>query len=206
MNSWFLSTISPWPLLLGIVLLLIGVAVLHLAWRQTERNWLLISLGWTLLLAAHWPLGLALRFDRAWALTAILPGFFALLWLAASTPWHNWNHQGRQRPDRESVMSKTKPSLATPSLSLRLNVTLTLLAQILVVGLLSFCAALGAALALFSILETSVVNRTVYTALLVMLLWPVLIVWSKAKASLLQPTLCFIFASVAGLLCTPLLF
>lgn len=204
MNSWFLSTISPWPLLLGVVLLLIGVTTLYLAWRQAERNWLLISLGWMLLLAAHWPLGLALRFDRAWALAAILPGFFALLWLAATTPWQHWDSQGRQRPVRESVVTKTNASMSTPSTSLSL--TGNVFGQILVVGLLSFCAAVGAALALFSALETSIVNRTVYAALLVLLLWPVLIVWSKAKAALLKPALYFIGASIAGLLFTPVLF
>lgn len=202
MNSWFLSTLKPWPLLLGLVILIAGIALLYHAWQQSQRHWPLISLGWVALLLVHWPLGLALGFDRGWAMAAILPGFIALLWIAITTPWLQWNNQGRQKPAREF-----KPTNAAAlSRHTRVKQSGQVLLQLFVVGLLSFAAALGVALALFSLLDASIANRTLYSALLVMLLWPALMVWSKAKASLLKPAIYFIGITLGGLLFTPAFF
>lgn len=198
MNSWFLSTLSPWPLVLGLVVMVIGIALLYSAWQSPTRNGSLISLGWIALLLVHWPLGIALSLDRGWAIAAILPGFIALLWIGMTTPWHAWNSQGRQKPARTHKV--------TVSTRIRANQAGQVLLEIFVVGLLSFAAAIGVALALFSLLDASIVNRTVYAALLVMVLWPVLMVWSKAKPRLIKPAVYFVGISLGGLLFTPLLF
>ncbi|QEY18742.1 hypothetical protein D0C16_23810 [Cellvibrio sp. KY-GH-1] len=199
MSSWFLSNLNPWPLILGLAVMIIGIALLYRAWQKPARNWSLISLGWIALLLVHWPLGIALSLDRGWAIAAILPGFIALLWIAMTTPWRDWNIQGRQKPVR------TANSPAVPA-STRVNQTGQVLLQILVVGLLSFAAAIGVALALFSLLEGSVINRTVFAALLVMVLWPALMVWSKANDSLLKPAMYFAGITLGGLLFTPVFF
>ncbi len=204
MNSWFLSTVSPWPLLLGVGVVIAGIALLYRAWQKPQRNWSLISLGWVALLLVHWPLGLALGFDRGWAIAAILPGFIALLWIAMTTPWHRWNAPGKQKPAR----AREPKAVAAEAITLRtrFNQTGQVLGQILVIGILSFAAALGASLALFSVLDTSVANRTIYSALLVMVLWPSLIVWSKTKVSLIKPAIYFIGITLGGLLFTPAFF
>lgn len=199
MSSWFLSNLNPWPLILGLAVMIIGIALLYRAWQKPARNWSLISLGWIALLLVHWPLGIALSLDRGWAIAAILPGFIALLWIAMTTPWRDWNIQGRQKQVR------TANSPAVPA-STRVNQTGQVLLQILVVGLLSFAAAIGVALALFSLLEGSVINRTVFAALLVMVLWPALMVWSKANDSLLKPAMYFAGITLGGLLFTPVFF
>ncbi len=199
MNSWFLSTLSPWPLILGLTVMVIGVALLYRAWQRPTRSWSLISLGWIALLLVHWPLGVALSLDRGWAVAAILPGFIALLWIGMTTPWRDWNSQTRQKPVR------TATATAVP-VSTRVNQTGQVLLQVLVVGLLSFAAAIGVALVLFSLLDTSTVNRTVYAALLVMVLWPALMVWSKAKDSLIKPAVYFVGITLGGLLFTPVFF
>lgn len=201
MDSWFLSTLRPWPLALGLIVLIAGVALLYRAWRQPSRSWPLVSLGWIALLLVHWPLGLALGVDRGWAMAAILPGFVALLWIAMTTPWRNWQPANRQ-PLRSAKVSE--PSLSTARVDVRQ--TGKLLMQLLVVGVLSFTAALGVALAVFAALDTSIVNRTVYAALVVMLLWPAFMVWSNAKNSLLKPALWFMGISAGGWLFTPALF
>lgn len=198
MNSWFLSTLSPWPLALGLVVMVIGIALLYRAWRHPTRNWSLISLGWIALLLVHWPLGVALSLDRGWAIAAILPGFIALLWIGMATPWRDWNSQGRQKPARTNT--------AAVSTRTRTDQAGQVLLQVFVVGLLSFAAAMGVALALFSLLNSSIVNRTVYAALLVMVLWPVFMVWSKAKPTLIKPAVYFVCFSLGSLLFTPLLF
>jgi hypothetical protein len=199
MNSWFLSTLSPWPLILGLAVMVIGVALLYRAWQRPTRSWSLLSLGWIALLLVHWPLGVALSLDRGWAVAAILPGFIALLWIGMTTPWRDWNTQGRQKPAR------TATATVVPT-STRANQAGQVLLQVVVVGLLSFAAAIGIALALFSLLDTSTVNRTVYAALLVMVLWPALMVWSKAKDSLIKPAVYFVGITLGGLLFTPIFF
>ncbi|HTF95132.1 MAG TPA: hypothetical protein VL995_03285 [Cellvibrio sp.] len=202
MNSWFLSTLSPWPLLLGLVVIIAAVGLLYRAWRRSQRDWPMVSLGWVALLLVHWPLGLALGFDRGWAVAAILPGFIALLWIAMTTPWQHWNHHARQKSGRGSTPSVTnKVALRT-----RANQTGQVLMQVLVVGILSFATAVSIALVLFSLLDTSVANRTVYSALLVMVLWPILMVWSKAKKSLVKPAIYFGGVTVGALLFTPVFF
>ncbi len=199
MSSWFLSNLNPWPLILGLAVMIIGIALLYRAWQKPARNWSLISLGWIALLLVHWPLGIALSLDRGWAIAAILPGFIALLWIGMTTPWRNWNIQGHQKP----VRTANSPAV---SANTRVNQTGQVLLQILVVGLLSFAAAIGVALALFSLLEGSVINRTVFAALLVMVLWPALMVWSKANDSLLKPAMYFAGITLGGLLFTPVFF
>lgn len=209
MTSWFLSTLNSWLLLLGSVILVGGIALLYLAWRQPERHWPLVSLGWVALLLTHWPLGLALGFDRGWAVASILPGFIALLWIGMVTPWKAWNPSPRKRSTRSNETSnKDKPASSLPdkpqvTLRHRANQTGQLFAQVLVVGILSFAAALGLGLALFSLLDTSIANRTIYSALLIILLWPILMVWSKAAASLIKPAIYFIGITIGGLLFTP---
>lgn len=208
MNSWLLSTISPWPLVAGLAILVAGIALLYRAWQQPGRNWPLVTLGWIALLLVHWPLGVALGFDRGWAIAALLPGFMALLWIGMVTPWREWNKSNRQGPQgRQRIMrDPNAPATRHASTHAGFRQTGQVLLQILVVGLLSFAAALGVALALFSLLDTSTVNRTVYAALLVMFLWPALMVWSKAKGSLLKPALYFLGLSVGGWLFTPVFF
>lgn len=202
MNSWFLSTISPWPLLLGVVVVVVGVVLLYRAWQRPRRNWPLVSLAWVALLLVHWPLGLALGFDRGWAVAAILPGFIALLWIGMTAPWQQWNHQNKQKPANNS-----RPVVKAPvTTSTRVSQTGQALLQVLVVGILSFAAATGAALVLFSVLDTSVANRTIFSSLLVMLLWPAFMVWSKANASLLKPAIYFVGITLGGLLFTPAFF
>lgn len=91
MNAWFLSTFNPWLLLLGLIILVAGIGLLYRAWQQPQRQWSLVTLGWIALLLVHWPLGLALGFDRGWAIAAILPAFITLLWIAMAMPWRNWD-------------------------------------------------------------------------------------------------------------------
>jgi hypothetical protein len=201
MNSWFLSTVKPWPLLLGLVVLLGAIMLLYRAWQRPQRQWQLVSLGWIALLLVHWPLGLALGFDRGWAIAAILPGFLALLWIGMISPWRDWNSHGRPKALRES-----KPALEKTDLRTRANETGQLLMQVLVIGALSFAAAVGVGLVLFSVLDTSVVNRTVYSSLLVILLWPAFMVWSKAKSSLIKPAIYFVGIALGSLLFTPAFF
>lgn len=90
MNSSTLPGLYLWPLLFGFIMLIAAASMLYRAWRQPKQHWPLVSLGWIALLLVHWPLGLALGFDRGWAIAAILPGFIALLWLGMTAPWRNW--------------------------------------------------------------------------------------------------------------------
>lgn len=202
MNSWFLSTVDPWLLVPGLVVIIAAIGLLYGAWRKSRRNWPMVSVGWIALLLVHWPLGLALGFDRGWAVAAILPGFIALLWVAMTTPWQHWDAHGRQKSVRGS-----KPGMANQvAMRTRANQTGQVLLQVLVVGVFSFAAAVAAALALFSLLDTSIANRTVYSALLVMVLWPIFMVWSKATTSLLKPAIYFGGITLGGLLLTPIFF
>ncbi len=197
MASWFLSTVNPWPVLLALVLLIAGVWVLYRAWRQPHRHWPLISLGWGLLVLAHWPWFMAMGIDRGWALAAMLPGLGALLLIIGLTPWRDWNHSERR-------MAKTaSPAGISTSWYKQLSIVLL---QILVIGVLSLSAALGIALATYALLDASVVNRTVTAAIVALLAWPILMVWGRTKASLVKPALWFIGLSLGGWLFTPALF
>jgi hypothetical protein len=217
MNSWFLSTLNPWLLCLGFAVLIFGIALLNRAWRQPKRHWPMVSLGWIALLMMHWPLGLALGFDRGWATAAILPGFIALLWLGIATPWKEWNSNPKQKTSRagvairepEAILSKQALRLGNhgkTAFRLGINQTGHILAQIIVIGIFSFAAALSLALALFGLLETTIANRTVYSAALVIILWPILMVWSKAAISLLKPATYFVGITLGSLLFTSALF
>lgn len=96
MSAWFLSILNPWFFLLGLTILAVGMAALYRAWQQPQHHWVLASLGWVALLLVHWPLGLALGFNRGWGFAAILPAFIALLWIGMATPWQLWNSQSKQ--------------------------------------------------------------------------------------------------------------
>lgn len=197
MASWFLSTVNPWPVFAALVLLIAGIRVLYRAWQQSHRHWPLISLGWGLLALAHWPWFMAMGIDRGWALATMLPGLGALILIVGRTPWRDWNHCDRRA-------AKTASSASRPVHWYKLLPSL--LAQILVIGVLSLSAALGVALAVFALLDTSVVNRTVSAAIVALIVWPALMVWGRTKASLLKPALWFIGLSLGGWLFTPVLF
>lgn len=112
MNTWFLSTASLGMLLAGLVVVIIGIALFYRVRQRPKRDWPLASLGWGALLLVHWPLGLALGFDRGWAIAAILPGFIALLWIGMTTPWQQQNKQHKQKPAKET-RPLIKPALTT---------------------------------------------------------------------------------------------
>lgn len=201
MNSWFLSTVNPWLTLVALGLLSAGVYVLYRAWQKPQRHWLLISCGWGLLLFAHWPFFNAFGVDRAWALAAISPGLIGLLVIALRTPWQKWNREARTQPARAQLISTEKISRA----NFRKKVK-HVLVQIVVVGLFSLSASLGIALAVFGLLETSVVNRAITAAMVALLLWPIFMVWSRSRESLIKPALIFGCASLGGWLFTPAIF
>lgn len=113
MNAWFLSAFNPWLLLPGLIILIAGIGLLYRAWQQPHRQWPLASLGWIALLLVHWPLGLALGFDRGWAIAAILPGFIALLWLGMTTPWQSRDSRKQQKSTRDSAPVTHKVALRT---------------------------------------------------------------------------------------------
>lgn len=205
MNSLFLSTVNPWLSLLALLLIAAGVGLLYRAWQQPKRHWPLIAAGWGVLILAHWPWFMAFGVDRGWALAAILPGPVALLLIALRTPWRERNRLDRNNDrnnDRHSEKSPRANYLSAPWYAPIPN----LLLHILVVGLLSLSAALGIALAVYALLDTSVVNRTVTAAIVALLLWPMLMVWSRSRESLIKPALWFIGISVVGWLSTPAIF
>ena len=193
MSSWFLSSIQPGASLLGVLTLAAGIGLLFLAWRQSKRHWPSVGAGWLCITLAYWPWMAAAGFDRGAALASLIPGLLALLLIGLRTPWGEWN-PGRERP----VAANRGLGFSWPWLG---QVAL----QVLVTGALSLLASLGAALLLFAALDTSIANKTVAAALLVMLLWPALMVWSRASSSLLKPALCFIGLGGLGLLAGPLL-
>ncbi|WP_062064289.1 hypothetical protein [Cellvibrio sp. OA-2007] len=197
MNSLFLSTVNPWFSLLALLLIAAGVGLLYRAWLQPKRHWPLIAAGWGVLILAHWPWFAAFGVDRGWALAAMLPGLIALLLIALRTPWHE-----RQLADRRSDKS-ARPAQPSPPWYSQVP---GLLVQILVTGLLSLSAALGVALVVYALLDTSLVNRMMAAASVALLLWPVLIVWSRSRDSLVKPAFWFIGLSVAGWLSTPAIF
>lgn len=208
MTSWFLSTVHPGFLMIGLCILVIGIGLLYRAWQQPKRQLSLVGLGWAALLLVHWPLGVALGFDRGWAVAAILPGFIALLWLAVITPWAQWNLASPRKRMSISAEADARASRITGPASVHISRSqaFQLMGQILVVGLLSFAAALGVGAALFSLLDGSIANRTVYAALAVVVVWPMLMVWSKAAASVKKPAACFVGIALGGLLLTPLFY
>lgn len=150
---------------------------------------------------AHWPWFIAFGVDRGWALAAILPGLIALLLIALRTPWRERNQADR----RSAKTARSQPLSASQSTPWYTPIP-NLLLQILVVGLLSLSAAFGAALAVYALLDTSLVNRMMAAASVALLLWPVLMVWSRSHDSLVKPALWFIGLSVAGWLSTPAIF
>lgn len=194
MTSWFLSTVNPWLVLLALVLLMAGVGVLYRAWQQPKRHWPLIGSGWGLLILAHWPWFMAMGVDRGWALAAMLPGLGALLVIIGLTPWRDWNHSERRPAKTLSTNTTTNPWHKQLG---------GVLLQALVIGVLSLSASLGIALAVFALLDASVVNRTITAAIVALLVWPALMVWGRTKVSLLKPALWFIGLSLGGWLFTP---
>ena len=196
-TSWFLASVNLWLVLPAMVLLIAGVLVLYRAWQQPHRHWPLISLGWGLLVLAHWPWCMAMGIDRGWTLGAMLPGLCALLLIIGRTPWRDWD-------DTDRRAAKIASSTNIPVHWYRHLPTLVL--QILVIGVLSLTASLGIALAVFALLDTTVANRTIAAAIVVLLVWPALMVWGRTKASLLKPALWFIGLSLGGWLFTPVFF
>ena len=201
MNSLFLSTVNPWFSLLALLLIAAGVGLLYRAWQQPKRHWPLIAAGWSVLILAHWPWFVAFGVDRGWALAAMLPGLIALMLIALRAPWRERNRLDRNN-DRHGEKSPRVNYQSAPWYAPIPN----LLLQILVVGLLSLSAALGIALAVYALLDASVVNRTITAAIVALLLWPVLMVWSRSRESLIKPALWFIGISVVGWLSTPAIF
>ncbi|PUA30571.1 MAG: hypothetical protein B0W54_08830 [Cellvibrio sp. 79] len=112
MNTWLLSTVNVGMLLAGLVVVIIGSLLFYRIWQRPERSQPLASLGWGALLLIHWPLGLALGFDRGWAIAAILPGFIALLWIGMTTPWQQRNKQHKQKLTTEP-RSIINPAITT---------------------------------------------------------------------------------------------
>lgn len=209
MNSLFLSTVNPWFSLLALLLIAAGVGLLYRAWLQPRRHWPLIAAGWSVLILAHWPWFVAFGVDRGWALAAMLPGLIALMLIALRAPWREHNRLDRNS-DRNNVRNNDRhgeksPRANYPSAPWYAPIP-NLLLQVLVVGLLSLSASLGVALAVYALLDASVVNRTITAAIVALLLWPVLMVWSRSRESLIKPALWFIGISVVGWLSTPAIF
>ena len=191
--SRFLLSIDPLGSLIGLLLLVLGIGLLYAAWRRSERNWPLIGAGWASIALAYWPWMNAAGFDRGAALASLLPGVLALLLIIARTDW-------RQTPATpRSVSRRQAQTLALPWRTQ----TTRLLTQLLIVGLLSLSAALGAALVVYALLDTSIVNRMMAAASVALLLWPALMVWSSGRDSLRKPALWFIGLSLLGWLSTP---
>ena len=191
--SRFLLSIDPLGSLIGLLLLVLGIGLLYAAWRRSERNWPLIGAGWASIALAYWPWMNAAGFDRGAALASLLPGVLALLLIIARTDW-------RQTPATpRSVSRRQAQTLALPWRTQ----TTRLLTQLLIVGLLSLSAALGAALVVYALLDASIVNRMMAAASVALLLWPALMVWSSGRDSLRKPALWFIGLSLLGWLSTP---
>lgn len=171
--------------------------MLYRAWQQPQRNRPLLVGGWGFLVLAHWPAFGAFGVDRGWALAAILPGLLALLLIIVRTDWRAKPKAMRPRREREAQFATTTPWRTQ---------VISLTQQIVVVGLLSLSASMGVALAVYALLDASVVNRTISAAIVVLLLWPVLMVWSRSRDSLMKPALWFVGLSLGGWLFTPVIF
>ena len=110
MKTWLLSTASLGMLLVGLAVVIVGIALFYWAWQRPTRDWPLTSLGWGALLLVHWPLAVALGFDRGWAIAAILPGFIILLWIGMTTPWQQRNKPQKPVKETRSIIS---PAITT---------------------------------------------------------------------------------------------
>lgn len=194
--SMFLSSIDPLGSLLGLCLLLLGIGLLHAAWQRPQRHWPLISAGWLSIALAYWPWMSAAGFDKGAALASLLPGLLALLVIIFRTDWRGHT--------KAPVAARAATKAVITSSWQRLALSLT--QRILVVGLLSLSAAIGIGLTVYALLDASLVNRVISAALVVLLVWPALMVWSQSRVSLLKPALWFVGISLGGWLFTPAIF
>lgn len=195
--SIFLSPIDLSGSLLGLCLLMLGIGLLYAAWRRPQRHWPLIGAGWFSIALAYWPWMNAAGFDKGAALASLIPGVLALLLIITRTDWRTQTKEPRTGATRQTPAAATTPWRAQ---------AMSLTQQILVVGVLSLSAAIGVGLAVYALLDASVVNRTIAAAIAVLLLWPVLMVWSRSCSSLLKPALWFVGLSLGGWLVTPVIF
>lgn len=196
--SIFLSPIDPLGSLLGLCLLMLGIGLLYAAWRRAQRHWPLIGAGWFSIALAYWPWMDAAGFDKGAALASLLPGVLALLLIICRTDWRT-----QAKEPRAGAMRKTQ---AVAAATLWRVQALSLTQQVLVVGVLSLSASLGVGLAVYALLDASLVNRTITAALVVLVLWPALMVWSHSRVSLVKPALWFVGLSLGGWLLTPAIF
>lgn len=196
MHSWFLSTVDLRLSLLATTLVIAGVVVLYRAWRQPKRNPLLLILGWGLLFISFWPWMLAIGADRGWAIATLLPGITGIFIIALCTPWRDWNNGESKKFTAGKFFP---PANSLRDLWNRDNLQRFII-LFLVVGVLSFCAATATALVLFAVLEGSIVNRTIFSVLLILILWPTLMVWSRAATGLIRPASYLTGISIIGLI------
>ena len=205
MTSWFLSTVDAPLCALGLILDLLSLALLYVGWRQSQRTWALLAIGWGLWLVSFWPWMQAMGGDRGFFIPPLLLGTCALLLLILIAPWRlAINSTGAEVARAKPAVGRkpSAPSSTSPSTYLWRRLLQRLgrfLLQLLVSGCLSFCAALAIAFVLFSQMESSSANRLVASALLVLLLWPLLILWCRASRQLRQPAAWLTGISLLGL-------
>ena len=194
MNSWFLSTVNLPLCIFGSLFCLLGLGAIYSAWQQKCRSWPLIALGWSLWLLSvcHW--ALAFGADRGCFITPLILGCAALLLIISKAVW-------RQLQQQPPTLNRLQSSRLAQCKTQPPGQGLGRCAQALIItGLLPLTAALGLAFTLFALVDFSIVNRLVAAAFVVLVFWPVFILWSRASSKPVKPACWFTGLSGVGLL------
>jgi hypothetical protein len=189
MGGWTAKYIDVGSLALASTLVLLGTAVLFMAWRRRERHAGLLLLAWALIAASFPFWSRAAGFDSGATIGVVLLMVAALVFVFANG---DWRAKGSQRAARASnPKSALEGQSAAPG-----RVRRTLL-RTLAAGPLAFFAGLGPALLVVGGTRWPEADRIILGACALLVLWPVAMVWSCATG---KPQRCVITLAVIALL------
>lgn len=183
MNSWFIASVSPMALLLAGLLSTAGMILLYGCWqRKVHPIWHWVA--WATIALSILPWQQALGFDRGVAVAPLWLVLVAFLLIAGGASWREALRPavirtGKTRPGRQISWGRR---------SLRW----------LLAGPLSLLAVTVLVMSWFAHSHWNDANRLVGAALLLVILWPLAMVWSIADPRLWRPLLVSVVALILG--------
>ena len=171
---WYLRFIDSGALMIASVLTLTGVVLLFLAWRRRERHSGLLALAWGLIVVSYRFWAQANGFDNGATIGTVLLMVAAIMFVLCNGEWRSKPPQ--RAPRESSAKSALEGQSAEPGRGRRA------LLRVIAAGPLAFLAGLGPAMLLIAAAPWPEADRIVLGACVVLIVWPVAMVWSCATS------------------------
>jgi hypothetical protein len=169
---WYARFIDSGALLPASALTLAGVVLLFLAWRRRERSVAMLAVAWALIAVSYRFWARAAGFDSGATIGTVLLMVAAIIFVLINGEWRSKSPQRAERDGpAKSALEGQRPE---PGRGRRA------LLRLLAAGPLAFLAGLGLSMLIVAAAPWSEADRIVLGACLLLILWPVAMVWSCA--------------------------